>query len=77
MISETHVLPVGLKTFQEENTSLKGGYETTLKEFNPSLEQEIQQFMKFNHNPISSLNKKTKTNKNYSNHKKNKTQKNF
>ena len=63
MISETHVLPVGLKTFQEENTSLKGGYETTLKEFNPSLEQEIQQFMKFNHNPILSLNKKTKTNK--------------
>tara|TARA_B100001287_G_scaffold276159_1_gene286018 strand:+ start:997 stop:1230 length:234 start_codon:yes stop_codon:yes gene_type:complete len=77
MISETHVLPIGLKTFQEENTSLKGGYETTLKEFNPSLEQEIQQFMKFNHNPILSLNKKTKTNKNYSNKKKNKTQKNF
>lgn len=77
MNSETHDLPAGLKTFQEENTSLKGGYETTLKEFNPSLEQEIQQFMKFNHNPISSLNKKTKTNKKYLNNKKNKTQKNF
>ena len=76
MNSETHDLPIGLKTYQEENTSLIGGYETTLKEFNPSLEQELQQFMKFNHNILSS-NKKTKTNKRYSNYNKNKTQKNF
>tara|TARA_B100000902_G_C27163988_1_gene840231 strand:- start:16 stop:246 length:231 start_codon:yes stop_codon:yes gene_type:complete len=76
MISETHELPIGLKTYQEEKNSLIGGYETTLKEFNPSLEQELQQFMKFNHNILSS-NQKTKTSKKYSNNKKNKTQKNF
>lgn len=76
MISENYDLPTGLITSQEENTSLKGGYETTLKEFNPSLEQELQYFMKFNHNIMSS-NQKTKTNKKYSNNKNNKTQKNY
>ena len=69
MISENYDLPTVLITSQEENTSLKGGYETTLKEFNPSLEQELQQFMKFNHNILSS-NQKTKTNKNIPNNKK-------
>ena len=76
MISDTHDLPIGLKTYQQENSSLNGGYETILKDFNPSLEQELQYFMKFNHNILSS-NQKTKTNKKYPINKNNKTQKNY
>ena len=76
MINETHDLPIGLTTFQPDDSSFKGGYETTLKGFNQLLEQELLGFMKFNYNILSTDEKKTKTKTKYSNIKHNKTQKN-